>query len=97
MTPTEQIFATIDEQRLLLLAVSPEYAAVTVESYGSPACTTRKVFVSTTESGITYGTDIAQTVDAHIARLADNTPASRAIRLREQAAALISQAEKLEL
>jgi len=97
MTPTEQIFAHLDEQRQRLLSVSPDYAAVTVESYGSPAYSTRKVFVSTAESGITYGTDIAQTVDAHLAKLADNTPAARAIKLREQAAALISQAEELEL
>ena len=97
MTPTEQIFAYLDDQRLRLLAVSPDYAAISVESYGSPAYSTRKVWVATTGSGITYGTDIEQTVDAHLAKLADNTPSARAIKLREQAAALISQAEELEL
>jgi len=95
---TSEIFSYLDEQRQRLLAVSPGYACISVESYGSASFDpTRKVMVSTSESGVTYGETIAQAVTAHLAKLADNAPAARAARLREQAAALISQAEELEL
>jgi hypothetical protein len=94
---TSEIFTYLDEQRQRLLAVSPGYALITVESYGSANYQTHKIMVSTTEDGITYGTDIEQAVTDHLAKLADNAPSARAARLREQAAALISQAEELEL
>jgi len=94
---TSEIFSYLDEQRQRLLAVSPGYACISVESYGSAIHETRKVHVSTAEEGVTSGTDIEQAVTDHLAKLADNAPASRAARLRERAAAFISQAEELEL
>ena len=94
---TSEIFTYLDEQRQRLLAVSPGYACISVESYGSAIHETRKVHVSTAEEGVTCGETIAQAVTAHLAKLADNAPAARAARLREQAAELISQAEELEL
>jgi len=95
---TSEIFSYLDEQRQRLLDVSPSYACISVEIYGSTAFDpTRKVIVSTSSEGVTSGTDMKQTVTDHLAKLADNAPSARAARLREQAAALISQAEELEL